>query len=120
MKSWQQDVKTQWKKVIDFINSLQDNEVFERKQLLMSVYKYSWKNEYYRRTYTTADNYRLLLLKTGFVKRIELGVFKKLHSVPDIPLYKIRDYAKMFTDQEWKKWFITPEQRVKRILEDYK
>lgn len=93
-----------WDLMKEYIKSLEDEEVFSRKDLLIHIYECG---EHIAKYETTADHYRLLLTNIKVIKIIGRGTYQKLRNVPaKLTTPKL----KMLADHsKWESWFIPLE-----------
>ena len=69
-----------WGLFKDFINSLDNGEVFSRQQLFNYIKHITFATSFG----STYDNYRNVIEKTGFIaKTIKPGIFIKVANIPD-------------------------------------
>ena len=89
---------TIWELIKSFINGLEAEEEFRRKDAIRHVY-----TEDISHTITSADNYLYDLVTFGFVEKVKLGTYKKKFDVPaDLKLSVVR---KAKADKSWAAWF---------------
>lgn len=94
--------KTLWQTLKDFINNLEINEKFTRKEIIKHIYV----NEIYN-SKITIDTYRNLLTNIGILKIVGVGRYVKLKDIPkslDTKLLK-----KIANKKSWESWFIPIE-----------
>ena len=105
--------KTAWKALVDFVNSLSDDSIFTRKEIHHAVYPQEIADEFLRRrSVTTIDSYRALLCKTPYVERTDRpGEYRKIQHIPkEATMSKLRKFAGC---KDYKKWFIPFEEWIK-------
>jgi len=91
---------TTWKYSINFINTLEDNTVFDARLMLEYVRK--------RKPHTKPNTllwHRVILARLGFLNQIRKGLWKKLQTFPD-HIGKSRAEKVAFSKYKWQSWFI--------------
>ncbi len=103
--------KSIWENTKKFINSLQENEEFTRRQFLHTIYTDPRVTRYE----TTADHYRNQLTHAGFIGWVSIGIYRKIENIPkDLNTTNLRKFAR---DKSWRTWFMTREDRLKSCQE---
>ena len=91
---------TGWLELKKYLNSLEPEELFTRKQMLNNVYTIDVSNL----KFTAADTYKGYLNKLGFISKQSHGIYiKKLHIPMKLTLVSVK---KALKDESWKTWFI--------------
>jgi len=102
--------KSIWSLLKKYINSLNKNEIFTRKELLYSVYGNRvgdglLNNSYYG---TTVDQYRRYITIANCLEIVDRGKYIKLKSIP--PNLSIKKLQNHVYGSTWKRWFIPIEE----------
>lgn len=93
-----------WKKVKDFINTIENESLITRKYLISNLPGVS---------HTTIDVYRRLLTELNVLTYIKPGTYKKIQPIPEkmttTQIYKFLNFPK------WRRWFTPLEMFVDDI-----
>ena len=101
--------KTIWQSIKDFIENIEIDETFTRKELLKFVYKTQMAH-----LETTIDGYRNLLTHAGVLERIGIGKYTKRKNIPKtLSTKQLRDLT---NKRNWKSWF-TPLEAIDQLSE---
>jgi len=96
-----------WTLVKKFVNSLEENQVFNRLELFNGVYIRGVAEEMISRE-TAVDHYRKALCLTGIIEHVGFGLYAKRKDVPiSLTITKLKRVAYKET---WKSWFMPPDE----------
>jgi hypothetical protein len=105
--------KPLWVLFKDYINSLNENQIFTRGDLFDAIYE-ERTSLAIRSLETSIDHYRLYACHIGFLDRVETGTYRKLHSIPDnMTVTMMKKWA--YNDLTWKDWFIDDKSKLETI-----
>ncbi|MCF8019850.1 MAG: hypothetical protein K9L62_10625 [Vallitaleaceae bacterium] len=100
------DRKTIWSLLKEYINSLEDNEQFTRKDLLYAVYVEDAAKAL-TRVETSVDQYRRYITILGFLDHPGRGTYKKIKDLP--PFLTVSKAKRAAYDRSWRSWFMQIE-----------
>lgn len=104
-----------WHLFKDFINSLEKDQKFSRKDLLEHIYVPK-AAEAIRSHETTVDHYRLYSCHIGYVDHVSTGQYIKKHPIPDnMTSTMLKRFA--YNREEWRDWFIPKDMKIQTIKE---
>lgn len=105
-----------WHLFKDYINSLEDDKKFSRKELMEGIYVPKAAAAM-RQLETSVDHYRLYACHIGFVEHIGVGKYIKKHDIPnEMTTSELKKYAYNI-DLHWKDWFIEENDKMRRACE---
>ncbi len=93
---------TAWKRLREYINSMEVGEVFTRQQMLEKLVHPDMRKGYQ----LSVDLYRRTITIVGFLEIVARGQYKILQHIPDISISRL---TKMAYNDSWKIWFLKPE-----------
>lgn len=93
---------TIWKRLREFINSMDVGTIFTRKQMVKELVHPDLRKGHQ----LTIDLYRVTLDRVGFLKHVERGKYQIVNHIPDIAISRITRVA---YKEKWKVWFLKPE-----------
>lgn len=96
-----------WSLLKNYINSLETNDIFNRHNLLSSVYTHEVVEGGIIACQTTVDQYRRYLTIGEMLERVAWGKYKKLKNIPEhLSIHKLKNHV---YGRDWKTWFIPIE-----------
>lgn len=101
--------KNLWTVLKEFINSININETFTRKEMLAHIYDFNFNVHRH-----TTDCYRNDLCHCGFIEKTEKrGVYKKIRHIPiGMTMTQVR---KIGYDKTWTEWFVPLETKLEKM-----
>ena len=93
---------TIWKRLREYINSMDVGTIFTRKQMIKELVDPDLRKGHQ----LTIDLYRVTLDRVGFLEHVERGKYKVISHIPDIAISRITRVA---YKEKWKVWFLKPE-----------
>lgn len=110
--------KPLWVLFKEYINSLDENQVFTRGNLFDAIYEEKTSLAV-RGLETSVDHYRCYACRIGFLDHIKTGTYRKKHSIPDnMTVTMMKNWA--YNNTTWKDWFssdVSMMETVQRICE---
>jgi len=94
------DNRSIWDLLKEFINSMSDNDIFTRRDMLHYIYGIDSTHR------GTVDTYRNLLTKIGILEMtLKPGRYKRIRNIPNELTTKL--LQEMTNQNSWKSWFIS-------------